>query len=445
MSWKECRKMSDENKKKFGFWSIVLLGINGVIGSGIFLLPGKAMALIGPGSIFVYLAMTLIVMAVALCFAECASKFSRNGAAYVYARAAFGEFVGFEVGFMRWAIGIIAWAAMAVGFVTALSAIWPPALLEPYKTIIILTILIGLGILNYLGVEMAKIVNNLVTVGKILPLLLFILIGVFYIKGGNFDPMFPKGFELDSFGTAALLIFYAFTGFEALAAAAEDMENPKKNLPLALMTVMGFCSVIYFMVQTIAVGTLGADLAKSVAPVADAANSFFGPMGKWLVTIGTLMSIGGINVAASFLTPRGGVALAQDGMVPRKIAENSRFGTPYLAILITVVLAIPVALSGSFVQLAAISVVSRFAQYVPTCLAVIVLRTKRPDLIGSFVVPFGPVIPIIAIMTSVWLLSKATAVQLSWGLGALGIGAIMYVIMKYVDKTATSKDTASES
>lgn len=422
--------MANETKSKFGFWSIVLLGINAVIGSGIFLLPGKAMALIGPGSIFVYLFMTLVVLTIALCFAECAGKFSRNGAAYVYAREAFGEFVGFEVGIMRWAIGIIAWAAMAVGFVTALSAVWPPALQEPYKTAIILTILCGLGLLNYLGVQLAKVVNNLITLGKVLPLLLFVLLGAFFIDFGNFTPLYPKGFDLDAFGTAALLIFYAFTGFEALAVAAEDMENPRRNLPLALMMVMGFCSVVYFMVQAVAVGTLGADLAKSVAPVADSANAIFGPAGKWLVTIGTLISIGGINVAASFLTPRGGVALAQDGLVPRKIAENGRFGTPTWAIAITVLLAIPVALSGSFVKLAAISVVSRFAQYVPTCLAVIVLRKKRPDLEGFFRLPLVPFIPIAAVAVSIWLVSKASTEQILWGLGAMALGIPLYFFMK---------------
>ncbi len=422
--------MANETKSKFGFWSIVLLGINAVIGSGIFLLPGKAMALIGPGSIFVYLFMTLVVLTIALCFAECAGKFSRNGAAYVYAREAFGEFVGFEVGIMRWAIGIIAWSAMAVGFVTALSAVWPPALEEPYKTAIILTILCGLGLLNYLGVQLAKVVNNLITLGKVLPLLLFVLLGAFFIDFGNFTPLYPKGFDLDAFGTAALLIFYAFTGFEALAVAAEDMENPRRNLPLALMMVMGFCSVVYFMVQAVAVGTLGADLAKSVAPVADSANAIFGPAGKWLVTIGTLISIGGINVAASFLTPRGGVALAQDGLVPRKIAENGRFGTPTWAIAITVLLAIPVALSGSFVKLAAISVVSRFAQYVPTCLAVIVLRKKRPDLEGFFRLPLVPFIPLAAVAVSVWLVSKASTEQILWGLGAMALGIPLYFFMK---------------
>lgn len=426
--------MNQEQKKKFGFWSIVLLGLNGVIGSGIFLLPGKAMAMIGPGSIFVYLFMTLVVMAIAFCFAECAGKFSRNGAAYVYARAAFGEFVGFEVGIMRWAISIIAWAAMAVGFVTALSAVWPAALTEPYKTALILSILIGLGILNILGVQMAKFLNNLVTVGKLIPLLLFIAVGVFYINGANFNPMFPRGFELDAFGAAALLIFYAFTGFEALAVAAEDMDNPRKNLPIALMMVMGICSFIYFMVQAVAVGTLGNALASSVAPVADAASACVGPAGKWLVTVGTLISIGGINVASSFISPRSGVALAEDGLVPRRIAELNRFGTPYLAIIITVALAIPVALSGSFAKLAAISVVSRFAQYLPTCLAVIILRAKRSDLQGSFRVPFGPVIPIFASAVSIWLLTKATPEQLYWGLGALLIGVPLYWLQRSAKK-----------
>ena len=136
--------MNTRNRNTLGFWSIVLLGINGVIGSGIFLLPGKMMDLVGPGSLFVYIFMAMVVMAIALCFAECAGRFTRNGASYVYARAAFGEFVGFEVGLMSWAIRIIAWAAMAVGFVTALSAVWPAALREPIRTLLILAILLDL-------------------------------------------------------------------------------------------------------------------------------------------------------------------------------------------------------------------------------------------------------------------------------------------------------------
>jgi amino acid transporter len=422
--------MSTERRNLLGFWSIVLLGINGVVGSGIFLLPGKAMALVGPGSLFVYLFTALVVLAIALCFAECAGRFSRNGAAYVYAREAFGEFAGFEVGLLSWAIRIIAWAAMAMGFVTALAAVWPQALQEPFRTLLVLGILLGLGLLNLLGVRPVEVVNNLVTLGKLLPLLVFVLVGAWFIEGGRFDPLFPNGFELEAFGAASLVIFYAFTGFEALAVAAEDMENPRRNLPRALLLVMVLCAVIYCAVQAIAIGTLGPALARSTAPVADAAAAFLGPGGRWLVTLGALVSIGGINVAASFGAPRTGVALAEDGLVPRQLARLNRFGAPQLSILVTVALAIPVALSGSFVQLAAISMVSRFVQYLPTCLAVIVLRRRRADLPASFRIPLGPLLPVAASATCLWLLGKATAVQLTWGLAALAAGLPLYLLMK---------------
>jgi len=201
--------------------------------------------------------------------------------------------------------------------------------------------------------------------------------------------------------------------------------------------------VIYCAVQAIAVGTLGPALASSKAPVADAASAFMGSGGKWLVTLGALISIGGINVASSFITPRTGVALAEDGMVPRRLGELNRFGAPHLSIIITVLLAIPVALSGSFIQLAAISMVSRFAQYLPTCLAVIVLRRRSGQPVG-FRIPFGPVIPLVASGICLWLLSKASKTQLAWGLGALALGVPVYFLMKgLVPKAPACPDASS--
>ena len=139
---------------------------------------------------------------------------------------------------------------------------------------------------------------------------------------------------------------------------------------------------------------------------AEASKMFLGPVGGIMVTAGTLISIGGINIAASFITPRSGVALAEDGLLPKAISKQSKFGTPALAIVITVALAVPLALSGSFAKLAMISVVSRFAQYLPTCLAVLKLR-KREDLKSTFTIPFGPVIPVVAIVVSIWMLAQA--------------------------------------
>lgn len=278
-----------DNKKKLGFWSIVLLGINAIIGSGIFLLPNQAMTLIGPASMLVINFDMLLVISIAMCFAEVGGMFKKNGGPYVYAREAFGEFIGFEVGFMKWAISIIAWAAMAVAFSTALGKIWPAATDKTISNIIVVFILVGLGIINILGVNISKALNNIITLGKLIPLIMFVAIGIFFIKGSNFTPVFSNGqYEAGSFGAAALLIFYAFTGFESRAVAAEDMDNPEKNVPKAIITVMIIVSLFYLLIQGVSIGILGEELAKTQTPVADAASLFLGSFGGAIVSAGTL-------------------------------------------------------------------------------------------------------------------------------------------------------------
>lgn len=427
------------NKRKLGFWSIVLFGINGVIGSGIFLLPGKAYALMGPKSIWVYVLDMLLVMSMSLCFAEVGGLFDKTGGPYIYAREAFGNFVGFEVGIMKWIVSIVAWATMAVAFPTALGSIWPAAAQGTVKNVIAVSIILILGIINLLGIQLVKYISNTITVAKLLPIIIFAVAGIFFVKGGNFAATAPV--KSGNLGPALILVFYAFTGFESIALAAEDMDNPKKNVPVAIILTMVMTSIIYVLVQVVATGVLGPALAKSTTPVADAAKVFMGSFGGALVTAGTIISIGGINIGASFGTPRCAVALAEGGILPKAVAKNNKFGTPYLAIILTMCLAIPLVLTGSFTQLATISVVSRFTQYIPTCLAVLVLRKKRPNVKSTFRVPFGPVFPVLAVAASIWLLTKATPVQLLWGLGALVICAPIYFIMKYYNKNKSSENT----
>ena len=412
-------------KSEFGFWSIVLLGINAIIGSGIFLLPNKAYALAGSFSLVVIVFDALLAMSLALCFAEASGRFQRNGGPYIYARAAFGNFIGFEVGFMKAAISIIAWAAMANGFATALTAVLP-AMKDPfYKDAVIIALMGLLGLINILGVQLSKVINNLVTVGKLLPLVLFIAIGIFYMNGANFTPLLPSGEAAAnfSFGAAALLIFYAFTGFEAIAEAAEDMDDPKRNIPRAIVMVMLLVSAFYFLIMMVSIGVLGPDLADTKTPIATAAAVFLG-------TAGTLVSIGGINLASSFLTPRVIVAIADDYMLPPVFSRYNRFHTPYVAILFATVVGILIALSGSFTTLAAISVVSRFAQYVPTCLAILVLRKRDHEHPSTLPVPFGPVIPVVAVLVSIWLLVQADLHKILFGLGGLLIAVPFYFLMR---------------
>ena len=239
-------------------------------------------------------------------------------------------------------------------------------------------------------------------------------------------------------GAAALTIFYAFTGFESIAVAAEDMDNPEKDVPKAILLVIFICSIFYVLIIGIAIGILGTDLVTAKAPIQEAFQRIIGNTGKYLVGAGTLVSIGGINLAASIMTPRSGSALADDGLIPRVIAKKNSKDVPYIAIIITGVLTLALglygSLIGSFAILAAISVVSRFVQYVPTCLSVIVLRKKRPDLKPSFRVPFGPVIPILAVVVSFWLLYNSDMQKIVIGLGGLVIGAVVYFLMKLLNK-----------
>ncbi|AEV95209.1 APC family permease [Pediococcus claussenii] len=422
-------------KNKFSLFSIVILGVNAIIGSGIFLLPNQAMKIMGPASIGIFVFDMLLVISIALCYAEDSSLFKEDGGPYLYAQKAFGDFVGYEVGFIVWAISIIAWATMAAGLTTALGALFPIFNQPLWRGITITVLLVGLTAVNLMGIQVTKWLNNIVTVAKLIPLILFIAIGIFFMKGSNFTPVFPHGsYVAGSFGAAAILMFYAFTGFEALVIDAQDMEHPQKNLPKAIIFALGIVAALYILIQIVSIGVLGPHLASSQAPMQDAMNQIIGPIGKYAIAVGTIISILGIATAQSFFLPRIGASMAQNGVMPKVVGRRNRRGIPYVAMIISLVIALPLSLTGTFTTLAAISVVSRFAQYVPTILAVLVFRKKMPNQPRTFKIPFGPVIPIFAIIVSVWLLSHATVYQLIFGLGGLVIAVPFYFVGKAIQK-----------
>lgn len=416
--------------QKLGFWSIVLLGINGIIGSGIFLLPNKAMAIIGPASLLVMLFDMLLVLAITFCFAEAGGLFKENGGAYIYAKEAFGDFVGYEVGFLSWATRIIAFATMAVGFATALGGIIPALSSDMMKNVIVSVIFLILAVINLLGIKLYEVIQNVATIAKLLPFVLFIGIGIFYIEPANFTPLFPHGvYTPGSFGTAAVMLFFAFTGFESLGVAAAEMENPQKNLPKATLITIFTVSAIYILLLACAIGIMGYELADTTAPVQAAFTRIAGAFGTTVVAAGTLISIGALCIAASFVTPHCGLALAEQHMLPAFMAERNRFGAPYWCIIISTVVAMLIGYSGGFAFLASISVVSRFSQYIPTCLSIMVFRKKMPDAPRAFKIPFGSVIPVIALIVSLWLLAQAKPQQLMIGFGAAVIALPFYFLM----------------
>lgn len=416
---------------KMGFWTILLFGINGIIGSGIFLLPNEGMKLFGPASLLVLGFDALLILTIGLCFAEDASLFKETGGPYVYAKAAFGNFVGYEVGFVTWAIRIIAEGTLYVGFATALAGVFPQLNNIMAKDIIVTILALSLMSMNLMGVQVASIVNNVITVSKLVPLIIFIAVGIWFIKGPNFTPFVPAAVaNTSSFSLAALTMFYVFTGVEGAVVAAGEMKNPQKDLPHVLIIIILAVATFYILIQAVCIGVLGSSLANSVTPVQDAFAKIAGGFGKYLIAAGTLLSIGGICVSSSFITPRSGVAMANHGMMPKILAEKNRFGVPYHAIIISALLGLAIALSGTFNTLVQISAVSRFAQYIPSCIAVLVFRKTMKNRKSDFKIPFGWLIPVVAVTVSVLLLSQTNLVNLAWGFGALLVAVPFYFLSR---------------
>jgi amino acid transporter len=406
-------------------WQIVGLSINDVIGSGIYLLPAAAAALLGPASLWAVLLAGFAVSLLVLCYAQAASYFDGPGGGYLYAREAFGPFVGFEVGWMLLLTRIATAAALANGLAEAVTHFWPAADAGWARMAIVAGSLGLLVAINIVGVRAAANAGVLLAVGKLVPLALFVAIGAFHVDASLAA---PAGVPLSTkpLAEAALLLLFAYAGFENLPAAAGEYRNPRRDVPFALLTMIATVTLVYVSVQWVALGTLPG-LAQSSTPLAEAASRFSGETLALLMTVGASISILGTSSNTVLMAPRYLLALSQDGYGPRWLgAIHPRFHTPVTAIVLIGVISLALALSGSFVQLALLSVVSRLCTYLGTAGSVLVLRHRHGDREGALRLPGGPLIPLAAIALSLGLLASAQPANLVAAVVALLIGAIVY-------------------
>ena len=420
---------------KFSLGGATLYGINAVVGSGIFLLPATIYKDLGPASLLAMVFDAVLVLLLAVCFAEVSCYFDKNGGAFQYSKSAFGDFVGFIVGLLGWFVTIIAWSAMAAGFAKLLIMAFPS--LEGMNTFISIALVTLLSIINSTGLKSSKIFTITVTIAKLIPIFAFVCVSIFFIKGGfdngNFTPFLQlkEGMSLPkALGSTSMTIFYAFIGFEALPVVAGEIRDAKKNMPRAILGSISVVSILYFMIIAGTIAMLGVGILESGAPVQDAFGQMVGPWGKWIISVGALISILGLNVGDSMMIPRYGASIADEGLLPKFVSKKNSKDAPYVAIIISCVLTSLLLLSGSFEQLAELSVVFRFIQYIPTALAVIFLRKKNPDAKTAFRLPFGPVIPALAIIVSVWMLAMgADAKSLIAGGVGIVVAAIFYFVL----------------
>ncbi|HKF43731.1 MAG TPA: amino acid permease [Thermoanaerobaculia bacterium] len=408
-------------------WQIVALSVNDVIGSGVYLiLPVAAAQLLGPASVWAILAAGFGVLLLVLCFAEAGSLFDKAGGAIVYTRAAFGEFAGFEVGWMSWIARIASIAGLSVFFARAVGYLWPGAKSGVGQQVTIILPLLFLTWVNVRGIKQGALTAVVLAWGKVLPLVLFVLVGLFWVNWGRVFPV-PMP-ERANFMKAALLVLFAYGGFENTAAPAGEFKNPQRDIPFALIVQIIIVATIYSAVQLVAIGTIP-NLGASPTPLADGAAAMMGPIGGFILTLGAVLSVLGTNNNTVLAGPRYLYALAESGRLPSVFARvHPKFSTPHVAILTQTAVALLLMLTGTAEELAVLSAIARLATYMGTVASVPVLRRKMPQTPRTIHLPGGDLIPILAFAICLLFLSAAEKKNWIGGGIALAVGAVIYVL-----------------
>lgn len=403
-------------------WDLVAITINGIIGAGIFGLPSKVYALIGAYSIIAFVVCAIVVALIILCFAEVGSRFEETGGPYLYARETFGPTIAFEVGWLIWLARLTAFAANCNLLINYLAFFWPSAVSNVWRPTVIVSVVVVLTLINLAGVRQAAIVSNAFTIGKLVPMIVFVVAGLFFIDSKAYS-VGPLPGTAD-FSQSVLLLVYAFTGFEMAAIPAGEVKNPQYHLPRALIIALGVVAVLYILIQIVCVGTLP-ELAQSQKPLADAGSRFLGTPGGALISAGAIISItGNLNILV-LSGSRIPFAMAEQRQLPAFIERvHKQRSTPYVAILITAAIMLVFTLKSSFVAALTISTIARLVTYAATCLALPLLRRRAGS--AAFILPGGTALAFISLVLIAWLLANSTKQEAMAAMVVAAVGLLLY-------------------
>lgn len=417
-------KDTERANDKLGFWSIVLLAINSIIGSGIFLTPGSVVSQAGSKSLVVYLIAAIFAAILAISFSAAAKYVTKSGASYAYSKAAFGDNVGFYVGILRYFSASVAWGVMAVGVIKSTISILggnPDSVMN--VTIGFLVLMLLITIINLFGQKFVKFVMNIATAGKLFALVLIIVAGVILLltTGASHnlamvDQITQNGHKIvptlttTGFVMAIVSAFYAFTGFESVPSGSDDMQEPEKNLPRAIPLAIFVIAAIY--IGVVAVGlVLNPKALMTTKQVVAISAIFDNEILRDVILVGALVSMLGINVASSFNAPRILEAMAREKQLPSSLTKRTKNNFPIRTFFISEALAIlvPLAFQYNMVNLITLSAMVRFLGFIIVPLAVICFyfgKNKEQVLPAPKNVWTDIVIPILSIIVVIFLLVK---------------------------------------
>lgn len=426
-------------RRELGRWDLTAIGINQVIGAAIFLMPADVARQVGAWGWLLFLAVGLTSLLIALCFAEAGSRFETTGGPIVPSRAVFGRFVGFEVGWMLWFSRVASGASVINGLALALGFYWPGLASGGPRLALIVSVMGALTLVSVRGIRQSAWVVNVLTAGKLVPLFVFILAGIWFIEPARLVSGPPV--TVAQVGTAAVLLVFGFGGYEVTGVLAGEAANPRRDVPFAFVTTLLVVVTVMTLAAITATGLLP-DLAVTRTPIADASTLLMGAFGGLLVSVGSSLAMTGNCTGQLLNGSRSLFALAEAGDLPAWFGRvHPRFQTPSNSILFTGVVLVAMAVSGSFAVLAAVSAVARIVIYVSTCLAV--LRMRRPEFAtriaeATFRAPGGPLTPLLASAIMLAILWSATTEQLLSGVLALLVGAGLYAL---APKAAIARET----
>lgn len=370
---------------------------------------------------------------IALCYADLSSRFTQSGAAWLYSYNAFGRFSGYELGIFTWFLGCTTLSAEVVALLTILKSFLPIFKNNAVYISGVIFLILLFSIINFFGRSWVKIVNNISAAAKIITLLVFIIVGAFFIKKAHFTPVIPHaaltgvGPFFKHFGDAFTPIFYLFTGFSFILIAAKQTDNPEKNIPRVLIAVMPSVTILDCLMLLVAIGLSG----QYFNPLASALKTGVGQWGFAFMIVGMLISIFGVAFSASFNTPSLIAYLATEhGMLPKWIGKKNKHDAPYVGIIFTAVLSGALA-TQSYLFLVSCTVLASFVQYVPSILAVIKFKHSNEYPTHGFLLPGKYTIPIIALIISCYMVTNFTPKTLLLGAVVAVIAAACYF---FIDK-----------
>lgn len=413
-------------KRAIGPIGVGAIALNGVIGAGIFALPGVAAEAAGLFSPWLFVFCALLIMTVVLAFARAASFFGETGGPVVFVEVAFGNFAGFQTGWLYSFARIAALAANAHLMVTYAAWLWPVLDSGVPRLGLVGLVCVALTAINVIGVRSGLAAVFALTVLKLVPLGLIVLLGL-----GQINPVIftgPELPELEGIGGLILVLLYAFVGFESAVVPAGEVKNPRKSVPVSLVwTVAGIC-LLYFLIQLVCV-SVAPNLGSTGRPLAEVAGELMGTAGASLLVLGAVFSICG-NISGMFITaPRMLYAMGRDGGLPDWFAHvNPRFQTPANSIIFVGAVGLALALSGSFVWLAAMSTAVRLLVYMACILSLPRLKQRIGEEPGQFRLPGGMTIPVIALLLCLWLTTHASLRSWLTMLAFAAVGTVLYFL-----------------